>query len=84
MVELMVSEHSDLDEMGAYEELLTDAARGVPLRFARQDYVEEAWRIVDPILDDATPVYGYEPGSWGPSQANHVAPSGGWINPAIH
>jgi glucose-6-phosphate 1-dehydrogenase len=84
MVELMVSEHSDPDEMGAYEELLTDAARGVPLRFARQDYVEEAWRIVDPVLDDATPVFGYEPGSWGPSQANHVAPSGGWINPQVH
>jgi glucose-6-phosphate 1-dehydrogenase len=84
MRELLVSEHSDPDEMSAYEELLTDAARGVPLRFARQDYVEEAWRIVDPVLDDATPVHGYEPGRWGPSQADHVAPAGGWINPAIH
>jgi glucose-6-phosphate 1-dehydrogenase len=84
MVELLVSGHSDPDEMDAYEELLTDAARGVPLRFARQDYVEEAWRIVDPILDDATPVFGYEPGGWGPSQADHLAPSGGWINPQVH
>jgi glucose-6-phosphate 1-dehydrogenase len=83
LVELLVSEHSDPNEMGAYEELLTDAARGMPLRFARQDYVEEAWRIVDPVLDDATPVFGYEAGSWGPSQANHVAPSGGWIHPRV-
>jgi glucose-6-phosphate 1-dehydrogenase len=81
MVELLVNGHTDPGEMDGYEELLTDAARGVPLRFARQDYVEEAWRIVDSILDDATPVFGYEPGGWGPSQADYLAPSGGWINP---
>jgi glucose-6-phosphate 1-dehydrogenase len=83
-VELTVSEHSDRCEMSAYEELLTDALRGVSARFARQDYVEEAWRIVDPVLDDATPVYAYEPGSWGPSQTDSaVAPEGGWFNPVI-
>jgi glucose-6-phosphate 1-dehydrogenase len=81
-VELTVSEHTDPTEMSAYEELLTDAIRGVPARFARQDYVEEAWRIVDPILDDATPVYEYDPASWGPAEANGaVAPAGGWVNP---
>ena len=68
-VELTVSEHADRAEMSAYEELLTDAMRGVSARFARQDYVEEAWRIVDPVLDDATPVYAYEPGTWGPTNA---------------
>jgi glucose-6-phosphate 1-dehydrogenase len=83
-VELTVSEHSDPNERGAYEELLTDAVRGVSARFARQDYVEEAWRIVDPILDDATPVFEYEPGTWGPGEANSIAPSGGWINPTVH
>ena len=81
-VELTVSEHSDPTEMSAYEELLTDAIRGVTARFARQDYVEEAWRIVDPVLDDATPVHAYDPASWGPAEANGaVAPAGGWVNP---
>jgi glucose-6-phosphate 1-dehydrogenase len=83
-VELTVSEHSDPGEMGAYEELLTDAIRGINARFARQDYVEEAWRIVDPVLDDATPVYPYEPGSWGPDETDTiVAPEGGWLNPIV-
>ena len=83
-VELTVSEHSDPTEMTAYEELLFDAIRGVSARFARQDYVEEAWRIVDPVLDDATPVYSYEPGSWGPSEVERsLAPAGGWLNPVI-
>src|SRR6185503_1627493 len=81
-VELTVSEHSDPTEMSAYEELLTDAIRGVTARFARQDYVEEAWRIVDPVLDAATPVHEYDPASWGPAEANGaVAPAGGWVNP---
>jgi glucose-6-phosphate 1-dehydrogenase len=80
VVNQTVSEHYDPHEVGAYEELLTDAMKGISTRFARQDYVEEAWRIVDPILDDATPVFEYEPGSWGPPEASRVAPSGGWID----
>lgn len=80
VVNLTVSEHVDPREVGAYEELLTDALKGASTRFARQDYVEESWRIVDPILDDATPVYEYEPGSWGPAEANRVAPAGGWVD----
>jgi glucose-6-phosphate 1-dehydrogenase len=80
--ELTVSEHSDPHETTAYEELLTDAVNGITVRFARQDYVEEAWRIVDPVLNDATPVYGYEPGTWGPVETNRiVAPAGGWFDP---
>src|SRR5262249_57367266 len=58
-VELTVSQHDDPTEMSAYEELLTDAVRGISARFARQDYVEEAWRIVDPVLDGTTPVQEY-------------------------
>ena len=82
LVELMGSEHVDPLEMDAYEELLTDAIRGVSARFARQDYVEEAWRIVDPVLDDATPIYESEPGTWGPAEANgSVSPVGGWLDP---
>ena len=84
-VELTVSEHADPNEMGAYEDLLTDAIRGVNARFARQDYVEEAWRIVDPVLDAATPVYAYEPGTWGPRETDRiVAPADGWFNPLAH
>ena len=83
-VELTVSEHSDPDEMGPYEELLTDAINGVSARFARQDYVEEAWRIVDPVLDDATPPYEYTPGTWGPAEAQDaIAPEGGWFDPIV-
>ncbi len=61
MTELMATEGDDPVEMQAYVELLEDAMRGNQLRFARQDYVEEAWRIVDPILDNATPVFPYQP-----------------------
>lgn len=80
-VELVVSKSSDPNEMQAYEELLGDALAGNSSRFARQDYVEEAWRIVDPVLDDATPIYQYAPGTWGPTEADAIAPPEGWINP---
>ena len=45
--------------------------------FARQDYVEEAWRVVDPALTAGTPVFEYEPGTWGPKEAEDMIP-GGW------
>jgi len=81
-VELLVTEHSDSEEMLAYEELLGDAMHGDPTRFAREDYVEEAWRIVDPILRNIIPVQLYASGSWGPEQAERLVPEGGWRNPA--
>jgi len=80
-VELVVSKSSDPNEMQAYEELLGDALAGNSSRFARQDYVEEAWRIVDPVLDGATPIYKYAPGTWGPNEADALAPPEGWTNP---
>src|SRR5215831_7512976 len=80
-VELIASRSSDPSEMQAYEELLGDALAGNSSRFARQDYVEEAWRIVNPILDDATPIYKYAPGTWGPTETDAIAPPDGWINP---
>jgi glucose-6-phosphate 1-dehydrogenase len=81
-VELIISEESDPAEMGAYEELLSDAIRGNSARFARQDYVEEAWRIIDPVLNDPPPVYAYEPGSWGPVEAERLtAEIGTWHVP---
>jgi glucose-6-phosphate 1-dehydrogenase len=81
-VELVISEESDPAEMGAYEELLFDAMRGNAARFARQDYVEQAWRIVDPVLRAAVPVHEYEPGTWGPPEAGALmALDGGWFDP---
>ena len=75
--------HSPDDEMEAYERLLGDAMKGDTTLFARQDGVEAAWRIVDPILTMKTPVYIYEPGSWGPREAEPIAePVGGWHSPS--
>jgi glucose-6-phosphate 1-dehydrogenase len=56
----------------AYERLIGDAMAGDPTLFARQDVVEAAWAIVDPVLDDSTPPYEYECGTWGPTQANSL------------
>jgi len=72
------------DEMDAYERVLGDAMHGDATLFAREDYVEEAWRIVDPVLKDGTPVFEYEPGTWGPKEVDsRILPPGGWQNPAI-
>ena len=83
-VELQVNHHPTADEMDAYERLLGDAMAGDATPFAREDYVEEAWRIVDPVLNATTPVYEYEPSTWGPSEVNQrVSPPGGWQNPVV-
>jgi glucose-6-phosphate 1-dehydrogenase len=83
-VEMIVSRHPRADEMDAYERVLGDAIAGDPTLFAREDYVEEAWRIVDPALKASTPVTEYEPNSWGPSEVDHkVSPVGGWENPIV-
>jgi glucose-6-phosphate 1-dehydrogenase len=68
-------------EMKAYERLLGDAIDGDATLFATKDAVEESWRIIDPILGNASPVSTYEPGSWGPAEASRVAPAGGWLEP---
>ena len=83
-VELQVNHHPTADEMDAYERLLGDAMAGDASSFAREDYVEEAWRIVDPALMAATPVYEYEPNTWGASEVDRrVSPPGGWQNPVV-
>ena len=70
------------NEMDAYERVLGDAMAGDTTLFAREDYVEEAWRIVDPVLRADTPVYEYEPGTWGPAEVNQsIVPPGGWHVP---
>jgi glucose-6-phosphate 1-dehydrogenase len=72
------------DEKDAYERALTDAIEGDATLFARQDYVEEAWRIVDPVLKAATPVFEYEAATWGPREVEQkVVPAGGWHNPVV-
>jgi glucose-6-phosphate 1-dehydrogenase len=72
------------DEMDAYERVLGDALRGDATLFAREDYVEEAWRIVDPILTRVSPVHEYQPGTWGPEEVDgRVSPPGGWQNPTV-
>jgi glucose-6-phosphate 1-dehydrogenase len=84
-VELLASHHPSADEMDAYERVLGDAMAGDASLFAREDYVEEAWRIVDPVLKAGTPVYGYEPSSWGPREVDQkVSPVGGWHNPTVN
>jgi glucose-6-phosphate 1-dehydrogenase len=81
-VELVASRHPRPEEMEAYERVLSDAMAGDATLFARQDYVEEAWRIVDPVLKATTPVYGYEPHTWGPKEVEqNVLPAGGWDEP---
>jgi len=83
-VELLASHHPGADEMDAYERVLGDAMAGDASLFAREDYVEEAWRIVDPVLKAGTPVYDYEPNSWRPREVEErVLPAGGWHNPTV-
>ena len=83
--------------MDAYERVLGDAMVGDATLFAREDYVEEAWRIVDPAIQAGTPLYEYACGTWGPApnaeelankpgkaQPRHdPCPPGGWQDPNI-
>jgi len=83
-VEILASRRPDAGEMDAYERVLGDAMEGDRTLFAREDYVEEAWRIVDPVLKKTTPVHQYEPNSWGPSEVDEfLSPAGGWHNPIM-
>jgi glucose-6-phosphate 1-dehydrogenase len=81
--EMLASTSPRADEMEAYERLLIAAMEGDGTLFARQDYVEEAWRIIDPILNSVSPVYEYEPKTWGPREVDRVTPEGGWQNPIV-
>ena len=82
--ELLASSRPGAEDMDAYERVLGDAMAGDRTLFAREDYVEEAWRIVDPVLKAGTPVFGYEPLTWGPKEVDQfVLPPHGWQNPTI-
>lgn len=67
-----------------YERLLGDAMHGKGDLFGREDIVDAQWRIVQGILDDATPLYIYEPGSWGPGEATQlIGGDGPWREPQV-
>ncbi len=87
----MVSEPTELaavsqdrrDGLAPYERLLTDAMKGDATLFVREDAVEAAWAVVEKILDDATPVHPYAPGTWGPKEADRLtAGLESWHDPA--
>ncbi len=83
-VEMVACRQQGADEPSAYERVLRDAMLGDSSLFARQDYAEEAWRIVDPVLKANTPVHEYERNTWGPSEVDQrVSPAGGWVNPIL-
>jgi glucose-6-phosphate 1-dehydrogenase len=79
--EMMASHSPRADEMDAYERVLGAAMTGDSTLFAREDYVEEAWRIVEPVLKKNTPIYPYAANTWGPEEVDRVTPPGGWSNP---
>ncbi len=89
--EAMVGEHKELflsndfpDEMSPYERLLGDAMNGENLLFAREDGVEQAWRVVDRVLEHHNSVHSYAKGTWGPSQASRLIEGlGGWRDPVM-
>lgn len=81
--EFQVAHNALGDGVDPYERLLGDAMKGDAMLFARQDGVEAAWAVVQPILGDVTPLYSYEPGSWGPVEAERIAADvDGWHQPA--
>ena len=82
--ELLASRSPCAKEMDAYERVLGDAMAGDATLFAREDYVEEAWRIVDLALKAGTPLHQYKPKTWGPAEVNGVTPPGGWSDPVVN
>ncbi len=80
--ELALLHRSHAEDMSAYERLLGDALMGDSTLFARQDTVEAAWAVVDPVLGGVTPVHPYDSGTWGPLEATRLtADVGGWACP---
>jgi glucose-6-phosphate 1-dehydrogenase len=79
----LIARHVAADEMTAYERLLGDAIRGDATLFVRQDTVEAAWAVVEPIVGTSTPPHEYEPNTWGPVEADRIIDANiGWHNPA--
>jgi glucose-6-phosphate 1-dehydrogenase len=71
-------------DMRPYDRLIGAALEGARWLFARQETVEAAWRVIDPVLGDATPVRRYAPGTWGPKEADLLLPDGdAWFDPEV-
>jgi glucose-6-phosphate 1-dehydrogenase len=82
MTELTVNQDCGTENLLPYEELLQDAMQGNQTWFAREDYVEESWRILDPVLKNHPKPLVYQPGTWGPSETgSFTVPPGGWSSP---
>ncbi|MBV8226153.1 MAG: hypothetical protein JO232_13295 [Verrucomicrobia bacterium] len=82
-VELILSEQVEA-EMPPYQRLLGDAFKANNELFAREDFIDAQWRVVDSILDNVTPLYPYEAATWGPAEADRlIASDGPWINPKV-
>jgi glucose-6-phosphate 1-dehydrogenase len=81
--EMVATRSPGAGEMDAYERVLGAAMEGDATLFAREDYVEEAWRIVDPVVKENTAIHSYQPGTWGPKEVEQVTPPGGWVNPKV-
>jgi glucose-6-phosphate 1-dehydrogenase len=80
----MIAAEREAESMSPYERLLGDALGGDATLFAREDAVEAEWRVVDGVLGDVTPVHTYQPGTWGPREADSlVAHAGGWRPPVL-
>ena len=80
----LIAHHHGGAELSPYERLLGDAMRGDDMLFASEASVDAAWRVVEPVLGDSTPFHEYEPGTWGPSEADGVLSDGEhWINPSV-
>jgi glucose-6-phosphate 1-dehydrogenase len=79
--ELIAHQHSS-ENLTPYARLLGDALRGDGSLFTRDDCVEAAWRIIDPVLENTAPLFEYEPGTWGPPEAERIVKGEGcWHNP---
>ena len=80
----LFAQHQSPDDREPYERLLGDALDGDQTLFTREDAVEAAWRIVDPVLGNSTPLHIYEPNTWGPPDADQalIDGHGPWFNPA--
>ncbi len=81
--EMLANHQPSAADVGDYERVLGAAMEGDASLFAREDYVEEAWRVVDPVLKSGTPIHPYEPNTWGPAEVERVTPPGGWSNPTV-
>ena len=80
-VEMILTEQAP-SFLPPYQRLLGDAIRGLGELFGRDDIIDAQWRVVEPILDNVTPVYRYKPGSWGPDEAEALLNGHGhWHNP---